>query len=515
MAKLILVSFSLCLLVLFNGCLGINVGLRRQQQRYFGECNLDRLNALEPTNRIEAEACQIESWDHNDQQFQCAGVAVIRRTIEPNGLLLPQYSNAPELIYIERGRGITGVLFPGCPETFEDPQQQSQQGQRQGQGQSQRSEQDRHQKIRHFREGDIIALPAGVAHWCYNDGDSPVVTVSLLHTNNYANQLDENPRHFYLAGNPDDEHQRQGQQQFGQRRRQQQHSHGEQGEQEQQGEGNNVFSGFDAEFLADAFNVDVDTARRLQSNQDKRRNIVKVEGRLQVVRPERSRQEWERQERQERESEQERERQRRQGGRGRDVNGFEETICSLRLRENICTRSRADIYTEQVGRINTVNSNTLPVLRWLQLSAERGDLQREGLYVPHWNLNAHSVVYAIRGRARVQVVDDNGNTVFDDELRQGQVLTIPQNFAVAKRAESEGFEWVAFKTNDNAQISPLAGRTSAIRALPDDVLANAFQISREEARRLKYNRQETTLVRSSRSSSERKRRSESEGRAEA
>jgi mannose-6-phosphate isomerase-like protein (cupin superfamily) len=87
-------------------------------------------------------------------------------------------------------------MFPGCPETFEDPQQQSQQGQgqRRGQGQSQRSEQDRHQKIRHFREGDIIALPAGVAHWCYNDGDSPVVAVSLLHTNNYANQLDENPR---------------------------------------------------------------------------------------------------------------------------------------------------------------------------------------------------------------------------------------------------------------------------------------------------------------------------------
>jgi hypothetical protein len=127
---------------------------------------------------------------------------------------------------------------------------------------------------------------------------------------------------------------------------------------------------------------------------------------------------------------------------------------------------------------------------------------QEALYVPHWNQNAHSVVYAIRGRARVQVVDDNGNTVFDDELRQGQVLTIPQNFVVAKRAESEGFEWVAFKTNDNAVINPLAGRTSALRALPDDVLANAFQISREEARRLKYNRQETTLGRSSRSSSE-------------
>jgi len=142
------------------------------------------------------------------------------------------------------------------------------------------------------------------------------------------------------------------------------------------GQGNNVFSGFDAEFLADAFNVDVETARKLQSNQDNRRNIVRVEGKLQMVRPHGSREEWQREERQERQREQERERQRRQGGRGRDENGLEETICSLRLTENIGDRSRADIYTEQAGRINTANSLTFPVLRWLQLSAERGDLER-------------------------------------------------------------------------------------------------------------------------------------------
>ncbi|XP_062147876.1 11S globulin seed storage protein Jug r 4-like [Alnus glutinosa] len=511
MANPILLSLSLCLLVLFNGCLAQT----RQQRRQFGDCQLDRLNALEPTNRIEAEAGSIESWDPNDQQFRCAGVAVVRRTIEPNGLLLPHYHNAPQLIYIVRGRGIQGTALPGCPETFQESQQQSQQQQ----GQSRRFQQDRHQKIRHFREGDIIALPAGVAHWAYNDGDSPVVAVALLDTSNNDNQLDEQPRSFFLAGNPEDEFRRQGHQQYEQRRGQQQQRQqqrrGERGERgkQQKGSSNNVFSGFDAEFLADAFNVDFDMGRRLQSNDDNRRHIVRVEGELQVLRPPRSREQWEREERQEREHERESERQRRQGGRGRgrDENGLEETICSLRLRENIGDRSRADIYTEQAGRINTLNSNNLPVLRWLQLSAERGDLYRDAIYVPHWNVNAHSVVYAIRGRAQVQVVDDNGQTVFDDEIRQGQLLTIPQNFAVAKRASSEGFEWVAFKTNDNAIISPLAGRTSAIRALPDEVLANAFQISREEARRLKYNRQETTLARPSRSSSER-RRAESERR---
>ena len=100
MAKPILLYTSLCLLVLFNGCLATQTSM---QQKQFNQCQLDRLDALKPNHRIEAEAGVIESWDPNDNQFQCVGVAVVRRTIEPNGLLLPQYASAPQLIYIERG----------------------------------------------------------------------------------------------------------------------------------------------------------------------------------------------------------------------------------------------------------------------------------------------------------------------------------------------------------------------------------------------------------------------------
>ena len=117
------------------------------------------------------------------------------------------------------------------------------------------------------------------------------------------------------------------------------------------------------------------------------------------------------------------------------------------------------------------------------------------------------MIYVVKGRAQVQVVDDFGQTVFHDELQQHQILTVPQNFAVVKRASSsEGFEWVAFKTNDNAQISPLAGQTSVLRAIPADVLANAFQLSREDVSELKSNleQQEITIVRHSRSSSQRR-----------
>ena len=129
---------------------------------------------------------------------------------------------------------------------------------------------------------------------------------------------------------------------------------------------------------------------------------------------------------------------------------------------------------------------------------------QDAIYAPHWNRNAHSVIYVLSGRAQVQVVDDFGQTVFDDELRQEQILTVPQNFAVVKRASSEGFEWVAFKTNDKAQISPLAGRTSVLRAIPADVLANAFQLRQEDVSELKVNmeQQGNTLLRPSRSSSQ-------------
>lgn len=134
--------------------------------------------------------------------------------------------------------------------------------------------------------------------------------------------------------------------------------------------------------------------------------------------------------------------------------------------------------------------------KWLNLYGWNVCMQN-ALYSPHWNKNAHGVIYVIRGSAKCQVVDDFGRTVFDGQLRQGQALTVPQNFVIVKQAENEGFEWVSFKTNDRAKVNQLAGRTSFIQALPEDVIANAYQISREQARRLKYNRQEVSMFRTS------------------
>ncbi|CAN1279362.1 Legumin B [Linum perenne] len=447
-----LLSLALCSFLLFHACSaqiytgsGQQQGGRRQQQQQ-DECQIRRINAQEPDRRITSEAGTTDIWDENDDQFRCAGVAALRHTIEQRGLLLPAYSNAPKLIYVDQGRGYHGAAIPGCPETYQSEEESgSQQDPRQG-------SRDQHQKVRKIRKGDVIAIPAGVADWFYNDAQSPLVLVQILDTSNVANQLDQNYRKFFLAGNP----QRQIQGQRGQPSRHLYH-----------------FQAIDEQFLAQAFNIDTDLARRIKSENDNRGIIVRVEEELEFLTPEFSQQE-------------------RESRRGDDsrYNGIEETYCTAKLKQNIDDPSRADIFNPRAGRLTTVNRFDLPILRHIQLSAQKGFLYRNAIMTPHWNINAHSIAYITRGSGQIQIVNENGESVFDGQVQEGQIITAPQNFAVIKRAGNEGLEWIAFKTNDVAKINQIAGRASTIRAIPQDVLANAFGISREEARRIKFNRRE-------------------------
>lgn len=83
------------------------------------------------------------------------------------------------------GEGLTSVAIPGCPPTFQSPARGSGEG-------SMFSEQ--HQKIERFQAGDFMAVPAGIAHWWYNNGDKPVVLIRFIHLANPENQLDTYPR---------------------------------------------------------------------------------------------------------------------------------------------------------------------------------------------------------------------------------------------------------------------------------------------------------------------------------
>ncbi|GAU50916.1 hypothetical protein TSUD_411160 [Trifolium subterraneum] len=585
-----LISFSLLLFT--------SLAIRdRPEFDRFNQCQLDNINALEPDHRVESEAGLTETWNPNHPELQCAGVSLIKRTIDPNGLHLPSFSPSPQLIFIIQGKGVLGLSVPSCPETFEEPRS-SQSRQRSRQQQQQR---DSHQKIRRFHKGDIIAIPAGIPYWTYNHGNEPLVAISLLDTSNNENQLDSTPRVFYLGGNPEAEFPETQEEQQGRQQQRQKElfpagrrggQHQQERESEEQNDGNSVLSGFSSEFLAQALNTNEDIAKRLQSPRDKRNQIVRVEDGLHIISPKWQQEDEEEDERRSRWEEDEDERSPRHGrkqrwdedeeetsrweeeederrprhdrkqrwdedeerdhGRHRhDEDEYEdedeedepssresskwwrkhskeekrgshgrkkveeeeeeqrseqkrsskerknvlaETICSAKIRENIARPDRADLYNPRAGRISTVNSLTLPILRNLRLSAEYVLLYRNGIYAPHWNINANSLLYVIRGQGRVRMVNDQGNAVFDDRVRKGQLLVVPQNFVVAEQAgNDEGLEYVVFKTNDRASVNHVK---QVFTATPAEVLANAFGLRQSEVTKIKFNGNRGPLVQS-------------------
>lgn len=429
-----LYCFLLLLLPLI--CLALNPSENRGFRYRHEECRLEHIAGLQPRHRLESEAGVSEYFDGNEQQLRCAGVTVIRRTLKSGGLFLPVFSNTPGLVYVIEGSGIAGLLVPGCPESFQSFEQQ--QGKRQ-------SFTDQHQKIYDFRQGDIIAVPAGFVHWHYNNGDRPLVTITLLDTSSSANQLDSTHRQFKLAGS-----------------RQRSESPGS-------SSGSHLLRAFDTKLFASALGVPEDLARKIQ-REDSRGEMVMVKEGLKLIRPD---SQIRREEKEEADL---------------DINGLEEALCAYRLRENIDDPRQADYFNPQAGWLTKLNAQKLPILRRLRLSAKRGVMRPRATLAPQWLVNAHEIVYVTKGRARVEIAGDDGRAVHEGEVREGQLLVVPQNFVAVVRAEEEGFEWVAFKTNDDAISSQIAGEKSVFSGMPVDVIANAYRLSTEEAFKLKFGR---------------------------
>ncbi|VVB07154.1 unnamed protein product [Arabis nemorensis] len=96
----VLLSFSLTLLVFLHG---YTAQQTQQGQQFPNECQLDQLNALEPSHVLKFEAGRIEVWDHHAPQLRCSGVAFVRFVIENKGLYLPTYLNTAKLSFVASG----------------------------------------------------------------------------------------------------------------------------------------------------------------------------------------------------------------------------------------------------------------------------------------------------------------------------------------------------------------------------------------------------------------------------
>ncbi|KAL5198275.1 hypothetical protein ABZP36_001787 [Zizania latifolia] len=426
------------------------------QQASQQQCRFEHLAAVEATHQQRSEAGFTEYFNTEARnEFRCAGVNVRRMVVESKGLVLPTYANAHKLVYIVQGRGVLGIAMPGCPATF---QQMATASSDEAQMSTQKL-MDEHQQLQQFSQGDLIAIPAGVAHWLYNNGDSPV--------------------EFYMAGKP--------------RSSWQQHPY----QAEQQSNNQNIFAGFNPDMLAEALGVSRQTVIRLQGQNDQRGAIIRVEHGLQAVQPSLQTEPAREEQAQEEyvpEQEQPSSWSSQRASSWGQQNGLDEIMCASKLRKNINNPQSTDVFNPRGGRITRANSQNFPILNTIQMSATRTVLQNNALLTPHWTMNAHTVMYVTAGQGCIQVVDHRGRSVFDGELRQQQILLIPQNFVVSVKAQREGFAWVSFKTNHNAIDSQIAGKASVLRALPVDVIANAYRLSREESRSLKFNRGDEMAV---------------------
>ncbi|KAL1188870.1 12S seed storage protein CRD [Cardamine amara subsp. amara] len=437
----ILSVVSLSLLLFFHGA-----EARQQETPFSNACHFSLINSLRPAQAIKYEAGQMEVWDHMSPELRCAGVTVARITIQPNSIFLPSFFSPPALAYVVQGEGVMGTIAPGCPETYQEVE-----GLGGGEDMRRRFE-DMHQKLENFRRGDVFALLAGVSQWWYNRGNSDVVIVIVLDVTNRENQLDQTPRMFHIAGSTKQEEE----------------------EPLTWPSGNNAFDGLDPNIIAEAFKIDIELAKQLKNQKSNKGNVIRANGPLHFAIP-RPRK-WQQDD---------------------IVNGIEETYCTARLHENIDDPERSDFFSSRAGRISTLDSLNLPVLRRLRLNAVRGVLYSGGMVLPQWTANANTVLYATGGEAKIQVVADNGQSVFNEQVGQGQVLVIPQGFMVVKTAGETGFEWTSFKTNDHAYVNTLSGETSYLRAVPLDVIKAAYGVSEEEAKRVKFSQQETMLAMSS------------------
>ncbi|WCJ38326.1 11S globulin seed storage protein 1 [Euphorbia peplus] len=403
----LLCSLLLLLLLVLHSC--VAMGSKTDCQ------TVPHLFDMEPDIHIPNEAGSIQIWNPNNPHFQCAGVQVVKYTIQPNGLVLPYYFDADELSHIIQGNGVFGLKIPGCSQESDDKKNDCQQ-------------------IHPFQTGDLVALRAGETLWSYNSGNETVIIIVLYRLTNI-----DHLRTFFLGGSQ------------------------------------NILHGFSSKFISDAFNIDNELATKLQSK-DLRGSIIYTGGGLHLSNPPTSQPSSRQQER-----------------KGLyDV--VEESFCNINTRiAKISDPSNMDLFIPEVGHLTTINAHKLPVLESIQLSISYELLEKDVMRLPHWE-NNYKITYVLKGEGHVQVVDDNGKNVFDDVVKAGQILVIPPHLLVAKQGKSEIFEYIDFRTNANPVDSNLLGKSSIIHWIPLEVLTNAFRITEEDAKKMKFRREETTLA---------------------
>ncbi|GMH11210.1 hypothetical protein Nepgr_013051 [Nepenthes gracilis] len=261
---------------------------------------------------------------------------------------------------------------------------------------------EQEEKAISIKKGDAIALPFGVVTWWYNKEDTELVVLLLGDTSkaHKPGQFTD----FFLTGS------------------------------------NGIFTGFSAEFVSRAWDLEVDVIKSLVGEQ-KGTGIVRLDGMLKM--PE----------------------------------AKEEHRNGMALN---CEEAPLDVDIKGGGRVVVLNTQNLPLVGEVGLGADLVRLDGRAMCSPGFSCDsALQVTYIVQGSGRVQVVGVDGRRVLETTVKAGNLFIVPRFFVVSKIADSDGMEWFSIITTPNPVFTHLAGRTSVWKALSPQVLEAALNVPRD------------------------------------
>ncbi|WCJ38255.1 11S globulin seed storage protein 1 [Euphorbia peplus] len=291
-----------------------------------------------------------------------------------------------------------------------------------------------------YRSGDVGTRNGGELLWDYNDGNETTIVISLFRTSNNIDTLQ-----IFPLGGPQ-----------------------------------NMLGGFDLKYITEAFNINSELALKLQ-RKDIRGNFINATScgidfsNVPIIQscPRKDQQA--------------------KVGVSNVGDELREYVCNdnnSRI-ETLSDPSVADVFIPEVGYFTTIDAHKFPQSN--QFSVSYNLLLEDVIRLPHWE-NTYRIILVVKGEGCIQVVDGNGKNVFDGVVKEGQVLIVPKYLVMAEKSNSKIFVYVTFMPNANPISYDISGRNSIVYGLPFEVLTNAFNITEEEAEKVKFGRNETTLA---------------------
>lgn len=138
----------------------------------------------------------------------------------------------------------------------------------------------------------------------------------------------------------------------------------------------------------------------------------------------------------------------------------------------------ADVVVKGGGIINSLTEKDFPMLVGMGLSARFVRLKGKAILAPSYVADGSvQAIYVAKGSGRIQVVGGDGTPSFDDEVGEGELMVVPQFFAVTVIADEYGMELFSITNTSKPVFEQLAGKVSVWKALSPVVLQSALNIS--------------------------------------